>query len=249
MNALLLGSTLSSLAAAVIMAVVTWRVLGREARRSAARVRALAAAAQNAAAAPVAVPISPPTSADVLEGGERQVLGDPPSRRLFAAFEHPSSPARALVAAAVTGVTLVGLVAVSVRGGGPAPAPESIAEAPLELLALSVARSDDGLVIHGLVRNPFGAPRRNGTLVRVTLMDGGGRTVATIQGRLEATALLPGDESPFVLAAAGVPAASRYRLGFRTEDGTLVAHVDRRTPADEVARVPRPSGPRGGGAP
>ena len=49
------------------------------------------------------------------------------------------------------------------------------------------------------------------------------------------TTLAPGEESPFVIRVPLTSAIERYRIGFRTEDGRVLSHVDRRSP-DSIAQ-------------
>jgi hypothetical protein len=52
---------------------------------------------------------------------------------------------------------------------------------------------------------------------------------------LDYTALAPGEESPFVIRVPLTGTVERYRIGFRTDDGRVLSHVDRRSP-DTVAQ-------------
>jgi hypothetical protein len=52
------------------------------------------------------------------------------------------------------------------------------------------------------------------------------------------TALAPGDESPFVVAVPVTEAVARYRIGFRGEDGRVIAHIDKRQMAPVAALRP-----------
>jgi hypothetical protein len=42
------------------------------------------------------------------------------------------------------------------------------------------------------------------------------------------TSLAAGDESPFVVSVPVTDTVARYRIGFRGEDGHVIAHVDKR---------------------
>ena len=57
---------------------------------------------------------------------------------------------------------------------------------------------------------------------------------------LDLSTLAPGDESPFVISVPIEGEVSRYRIGFRTEAGAVVAHVDRRTPDALASRQGEP---------
>jgi len=51
---------------------------------------------------------------------------------------------------------------------------------------------------------------------------------------LDYVTLAPGDESSFVVKVPVRGPIARYRVGFRAADGTVVAHVDRRTPGSSA---------------
>ena len=71
----------------------------------------------------------------------------------------------------------------------------------------------------------------SGAVAVVYLFDAQGRYFATGRVALDQRILEPGTESPFsITVAAGAP-VSRYRIGFRREDGAVVSHVDRRSQA------------------
>ncbi|HEX6976098.1 MAG TPA: hypothetical protein VF147_16940 [Vicinamibacterales bacterium] len=100
--------------------------------------------------------------------------------------------------------------------------------APLELLSLRHAQEGDRLTITGLVQNPrTGAPL---TRVVATAFAFGpdGTFLASGRAPIDFTSLGAGDESPFVVTVPVTGAVARYRVGFRAEDGTVIAHVDRR---------------------
>ena len=64
---------------------------------------------------------------------------------------------------------------------------------------------------------------------------------------LDFTVLRPGDESPFVIDVPVTAPVARYRVGFRSEDGRVIGHVDRRTAATMAGGLetvpPRRRGP------
>ena len=105
---------------------------------------------------------------------------------------------------------------------------------PLELLSLKHGTDESGaFVVTGLVQNPIeGAPLRD-VVATVYLFDQQGRYFASGRARLDVPTLGAGDESPFVVKIPNAAAVGRYRVGFRLDDGGVVAHVDRRgqTPA------------------
>jgi hypothetical protein len=105
----------------------------------------------------------------------------------------------------------------------------------LELRSLRDSRDAASLKITGLVQNP----RRGAPLSRVTVtayaFDDKGSFLASGRAPIDVTALAPGDESPFVVSVPVTDAVARYRIGFRGEDGRVIAHVDKRqqAPASE----------------
>jgi hypothetical protein len=60
------------------------------------------------------------------------------------------------------------------------------------------------------------------------VFDSAGALLASGQALLDVTALGPGDDSPFVVSVPVSGAVARYRIGFRGEDGRVIAHVDKR---------------------
>ena len=101
-------------------------------------------------------------------------------------------------------------------------------QAGLELVSLRDAREKGALTITGLVHNP-----RNGTtLTRVTVtayaFDESGTFLASGRALLDVTSLVPGDESPFQVSVPAAGQVARYRIGFRGDDGRVIAHVDKR---------------------
>jgi len=112
----------------------------------------------------------------------------------------------------------------SVPPQGSAPA------APLELLSLHHVQEAERLVITGVVQNP----RRGAALSRLVatafLFGPDGTFLTSRRAPLDFTTLTPGMESPFVVTVPVAGTVARYRVGFRTEDGRVIAHVDKRTP-------------------
>jgi hypothetical protein len=100
---------------------------------------------------------------------------------------------------------------------------------PLQLLSLKHETAPEGtFVLTGLVQNPAtGRPLRNVVAV-VFLFDQQGRFFASGKTTIEVPALHPGEESPFVVRVPAGAGVTRYRVGFRLQDGGVVAHVDRR---------------------
>jgi len=105
---------------------------------------------------------------------------------------------------------------------------------PLELTSLRHEIDAGGdFVVTGLVHNPAtGGPRR-GVVAVVYLFDQEGHYFASGRAALDLPTVQPGDESPFVVKVPNSTGVSKYRVGFRMEDGGVVAHVDRRGEAPE----------------
>jgi len=101
----------------------------------------------------------------------------------------------------------------------------------LELLSLRDARQPAALTITGLVQNPRGGAALSGVTVTAYAFDDKGSLLASGRAAIDVTALAPGDESPFVVSVPVTDAVARYRIGFRGEDGRVIAHVDKRQQA------------------
>jgi hypothetical protein len=144
--------------------------------------------------------------------------------------------------AVMAGLLLVGTTVVlfalsatrtkSPRAASPAPAAAATASETatpgLELLSLHDARTAEALTITGMVRNPRDAALRSRVAVTAYAFDDKGAFVASGRALLDVTALAPGDESPFVVTIPVTEGVARYRIGFRGEDGRVIAHVDKR---------------------
>jgi len=101
---------------------------------------------------------------------------------------------------------------------------------PLELLSLHHAQETERFVISGLVQNPrTGAPLSH-VVATAFLFGPDGTFLASSRAPLDFTTLTPGVESPFVVNVPVTGQVARYRVGFRTEDGRVIAHVDKRGP-------------------
>ena len=157
---------------------------------------------------------------------------------LFAETE-PSSPwgrrfvvigcMAALVAA--IGMTLVFSRARSSSDGGVnATQAEAASGSPLELLSLRYSQEPDRLVITGTVQNPRGAAPVSHVVATAFVFGADGAFLSSGRAPLDFITLTPGEESPFVVNVPVVGQVTRYRVGFRTEDGRVLPHVDKRTP-------------------
>jgi hypothetical protein len=194
-----------------------------------------------------AIPFAPATSViDDLTLREPPVSAVPVRGDLFAAPDQAAPSGVRFAAVAAVGILAVGTAAALavVLGTGPRTAPAkpvaapATAEAdtlPLELVALGHDRDGDRLTVRGVVRNPAaGAPiDRLVAVVFVFNRDGG--FVTSAHAAVEAAALRPGGESPFVVTMAGAGDISRYRISFRTDEH-VVPHIDKRD-RSAMARV------------
>jgi hypothetical protein len=184
------------------------------------------------------IPFVPATSAvDDLTLREPPVPAVPLRGDLFAAPD-PSAPSGVRFAAVAVGIlaAATALALAVVLGAGPrtaratpgaAPAATGADPLPLELVALGHDRDGDRLTVRGVVRNPAaGAPIARLVAI-VFVFNRDGAFVTSARAPVEAAALRPGGESPFVVTMAGAGDISRYRVSFRTNE-RVVPHIDKR---------------------
>lgn len=268
MDSTLIGVTLLSMTMASALSVIVWRMLRVERRRSDARVMALAELAAHDP--PVAVAHHHPREIHREDAPQRERAAAPPARAvapapdltlretagaaatMFAQHEPSSSPWGTRIAVmsglglAMAALVLLGLTArertteSTPRRGAQPVAAAAPAAVGLELLSLHDTRQPGTLTITGLVQNP----REGAMLTRVTVtafaFDESGAFLASGRALLDITALGPGDESPFVVTVPVTETVARYRIGFRGDDGRVIAHIDRRQQgamADAVTRA------------
>ena len=203
--ALLLATTVVSLAIALIMSFGAWRLVRDDRRRSQARVETLAAAIHGESIESNLLAAAPPA-----RGASRMALIFP------------------------VGVLVVGSgVVVAVLSSGPkttdaaVSAPLAAASAPLELVALTHEREGNRLTVRGVVRNPEGVGSVEGLTAVVFVFNREGGFVGSSRTFIESPSLPSGAESGFVVAVPEVNDVGRYRVSFRTAD-RVVPHVDRR---------------------
>lgn len=110
----------------------------------------------------------------------------------------------------------------------PAVAAGATAGIGLELLSLRDTRQPGSLTITGLVQNPRDGASLEHVTVTAYTFDEHGAFLASGRAPIEVTALAPGDESAFVLTVPMIESVARYRIGFRGEDGRVIAHIDKR---------------------
>ncbi len=113
------------------------------------------------------------------------------------------------------------------------------------MLSLKQTQGTDALTITGLVQNPRDGAVLSNVKATALLFGADGTFLASGGAALDFTVLRPGDESPFVINVPVTAPVARYRVGFRSEDGHVIGHVDRRTAptmasgSEPVARRPR----------
>ena len=251
MEATLMIVTLVSLVLGVGMVCIAWKMLRNSRAASRSRVAALEAMAldddhydrvelDDDSDWELGVPVVPvrvvPTVPVVPVVPERSVM-------FPATNERPTPGRRGFMLGAVAFVMIVmaaGVGAYYLAYGKPvaaadrsktdaATAPLTTADKPLELLSLGHAIDRDGtFTVTGLVQNPAGGKPLQKVVAVVYVFDRDGTYVASGRAALDYSALTPGEESPFVVRVPGSGPVGRYRVGFRFEDGGVVAHIDRR---------------------
>src|SRR4051812_20057698 len=256
MDTTLVMVTLLSLGMAGALSVIVWRMLRDDRQRSDARVAALATLAARPEPAPLhGAPLPGPRVAARRPVDLDLPIRDVPMRAaasasapatgdLFVERREEESPwrNRAVVMAALA-LVIASAVLFTLAANGrvaPRPSPRSVptaaapaapapaAQAELELVSLHDTRNPGSLSISGMVHNPRGG----GLLSRVTVtayaFDENGGFLASGRALLDVTSLAAGDESPFVVSVPVTDKVARYRIGFRGEDGRVIAHVDKR---------------------
>ena len=99
----------------------------------------------------------------------------------------------------------------------------------LELLSLKQTQDTNALTITGHVQNPRDGVVLSKISATALVFSADGTLLANGRAPLDYSVLRPGDESGFVISVpVNVPVA-RYRVGFRSEDGRVIGHIDRRT--------------------
>jgi hypothetical protein len=237
-----------ALALAIGMAVVAWRLLRSDSERTEARAAMLRQLAfepepalnERAFQAPIAASIEPTFGATV----DREA---PSSRRLMAV-------AVVVVFMAIGAGSVYGIYKPDAPSGGNAgdggsprrsSAGAKAAEvAPLELLSLSHRIEGEDFVVAGLVQNPGDGRPASSVMAVVYVFNAQGEYFASGKASLEFAPLAPGAESPFVVRLPKTSGVTRFRVGFRAQDGSVVAHVDRRgQPIGGTTGGAPPSGP------
>jgi hypothetical protein len=237
MESVLIVITLVSLALTIALAIVLARLMRAERRRAEARAAVLREMAD--ALAREQLLDEPADELDLPLVANVQPTGD-----LFAHREPSSAwPRRVAVAAVIA--SLVTVAALALRSTPPSPDSATQAntrpaaaqtEGLLELLSLKQTQATDRLTIVGLVQNPPDGAVLSKVKATALLFGADGAFLASGGAPLDFTVLRPGDESPFVIDVPVTVPVARYRVGFRSEDGRVIGHVDRRTAATTASR-------------
>jgi hypothetical protein len=244
MDTTLVIVTLLSLGMAGALSVIVWRMLRDERLRSDARVAALttlaAAPAVRQPAAHLDLPIRPAAAAP-----RRAAVPAPRVGELFVDRVEEESPWRnRFVVMAALGLVIASAILFTLAANGrvthravspalptantPPAQPSSAPQPGLELVSMRDARTAGVLTITGLVRNPQGGMLLSRVSVTAYAFDAKGAFLASGRALLDVTSLTPGDESPFVVSVPVNEAVARYRIGFRGDDGRVIAHIDKR---------------------
>lgn len=262
MDTLLILVTVLSLVMAAGLSLVVLKLLREERLRSDARVAALldAASTHHTSEGPAAsgavrrrpAPAEAPRKGAPHFGSPaprraaREHSGDLPLRTgqptadLFVEPPRQASwgPRIALAAGAIALLLGAGFTVWSparpVAGG-----PLAAGAAALELLTLRHVTDAGSLTVSGVVQNPKDGLARRRAVATAYALAADGSIVASGQAPLDVITFGPGEESPFVVripVAGAAGTVARYRIGFRADDGSVIAHVDRRTAPEAVAQ-------------
>jgi hypothetical protein len=241
----LVSVTLISMAMALALSAIVWRMLRNERQRSMARVKTLTALADETPR---------PLASDPLYDRAMiaSVADDFPllesSRTEPALFSgngerSPWKSRVGIIACLALAVAATKLLPITQGDRSLAPALPSTSAAatpeaaPLELLSLRDAHEGGSFSIKGLVQNPAGGATLAHVEATALAFDEGGTFVASGRALLDVPTLAPGDESPFLVTMPVAANVARYRIAFRTDDGRVIAHVDRRHTAADGAKT------------
>jgi hypothetical protein len=242
MESVLIVITLLSLAMTVALGGILAKRMKDERQRSAARVAVLREMAD--AAAHQQEPIDPVADQMLTLDGTADLFVRPEARSAW--------PGR--LAIATTIVLLATVVGMALRtrsapvdtAAGQSREAAGQAAGLLELLSLKQSQQADALTITGLVQNPRDGAALSKISATALVFGPDGTFLASGRAPLDFTVLRPGDESGFVITVPVTGAVARYRVGFRSEDGRVIGHIDRRTAATMASgRIGLPAKVRG----
>lgn len=243
MQTLLVVITLGSLAMTLVLAAVLVRLIRFERRREAARIELLREMAEQATDE---LDVDIAAEEDARDFQIRDTIEVAPvasNTDLFAQPEPASAwPRRAAVAAAVAVLVVAGVFGlrhIPRSAGAPAPATQAAAVSTtgstdqkpslLELVSLKQTQDTKSLTITGLVQNPRDGAALSKISATAMAFSADGTFLASGRAPLDFTTLRPGDESGFVITVPVDAPVARYRVGFRSEDGHVIGHIDRRS--------------------
>ena len=227
MNTILLLTTICAVAVALAAGLALVLAYRQERSRSEARVIALQQLAAEGSDAADAAALT-------FEEEDLDTFDDlAPGRPMFSGEREPAPwGRRAIAAAAVASVLVIAGYMLLSRSGEETPAGTAASATttpgPLELLSLRHASEPGRLTITGLVQNPRNGAPRSRIVATAFLFGADGTFLASGRAPLDFSTLGAGDESPFVVNVPVTSAVARYRIGFRSEDGQVIAHIDRR---------------------
>lgn len=178
------------------------------------------------------------------------------SAGMFGAAVEPPAPRRRWIALAAVSSVMAAVIAIVYVLHDPAVRPPAGREAaardvvaspasavvrtPVALLSLRHVADGAGLfTVAGMVQNPATGRDLSGVVAVVDVFDRNGRLLASGKAALDVPALRAGDASAFVVKIPDAGDIRRYQVTFRLDDGTVIAHVDRRGPRTDEARSVR----------
>jgi hypothetical protein len=255
MHTLLIVLTSLLVAVVVALSVVLARLMREDRQRSDARVAALAMMAADATPYAEPEPDPAPATRERIETAprtgrahEHSILEPLPdfdlrptdsdaAPALFAEHGGQSPWGRRFAVIGTLSAVLAAVLLAATFGGrhqptsqaASTPAAQTSNIAPLELLELQHALESQRLTISGVVRNPAGAAPRSHLIATAIVFGPDGNFLTSDRAPVDVAAIAPGQESKFALTIPVTGEVSRYRIGFRSDDGTVVAHVDKRT--------------------
>ncbi len=250
MSTVLIVMAVASVAVAIGMSFWTLRLAHAERRRSEARIALLEAELTRDDVDDQL--LGSGSTGEPSPGGESHRADPPPvwpntsvpgrQTDLFADAAPSASDVPRFAIVLVFGVLIVGALTAAVvvfAGAGEANSTTTVAgevtdRPPLELTSLRHQREGSAWAILGLIRNPAEASPIDDVAAVTFLFDPEGAFVASGRAALEFESLQPGTESPFSVHVDTAEQVARYRIGFRTSDGSVIRHIDRRVPQSAV---------------
>jgi hypothetical protein len=226
MDTTLVTVTLLSMGMAGALSIIVWRMLRDERQRGDARVAALATMAARTPSSGASVDLHMRQPAPIAMGSMFEDRpADSPWGQRFAVMGALSLVLASVIFFALSAATRTSTRVAAAENPAAAAVP---ARASLELISLRDTRQQGSLTITGLVRNVDAAASLPRVTVTAYTFDDKGLFLASGRALIDVTSLAPGDESPFVINVPVSDTVARYRIGFRGEDGRVIAHVDKR---------------------